>query len=131
MKGLGTWDELMKRFLAGEVQEKQAPEAVHTKSRHIPVAIQSYVTERAKGLCAAPNCTRPATSLHHTQRWALEKVHDPARLQPVCTGHERIAHLGLIDHEEADPRTWKLRTEPDKNHPKFFIDSLVALYRPT
>jgi len=133
MKGLGTWNELMKKLLAGEARQKrsEAPEPIKTSSRPIPKLIRNRVEERTRGLCAAPHCTRPATSLHHTQRWALEKVHDPARLQALCTAHERIAHLGLIEHEEADPRTWKLRKEPDKTHPKFFIDSMVALYRPT
>jgi len=132
LRGEGTWNELMEKLLAVEVKEKQRerPEPVQTKSRHIPMSIQNYLEERTGGLCAHPTCTRSATSLHHTQRWALEKVHDPARLQPLCTGHERIAHLGLIENEEADPRTWKFRAEPNKTHPKFFIDSMVALYRP-
>lgn len=115
------------------VEEKGAcetPEPVKTSSRHVPKEIRDHVEGRTDGLCAHPTCLRPATSLHHTQRWALEKVHDPARLQPVCTAHERIAHLGLIDQEEDDPKNWKLRTEPDKNHAKFYVDTLVGLYRP-
>lgn len=130
LRGTGSWNELMKHLVQGQ-EKNTPPESVKTHSRHIPKLIRDHVEYRTSGLCAAPNCTRPATSLHHTQRWALEKVHDPARLQPMCTGHERIAHLGFIDHEEGDPQTWKLRKEPDKTHPKFFIDSMVALYRPT
>ncbi len=112
-----------------EESKGELPAAVKTSSRHIPKPIKDYVEERTTGLCSYPTCKKQATSLHHTQRFALEKVHDPNRLRGVCTDHERLAHLGLIDNEEADPRTWKLRTEPDKTHPKFFVDSMVALYR--
>ncbi len=125
LKGLGTWNDLMKKLLAGAT----VPEAVRTSSRHIPVAIQRHVEERTSGLCAYPNCKRPATSLHHTQRWALENVHDPARLQALCTAHERIAHLGLIENEEQAAETWRLRKEPDRADPKFYVDTLVKLYR--
>jgi hypothetical protein len=133
LKGLGTWNDLVKKLLAGEVGgiELGAPEPVRTQSRHIPTAMQRYVKERSVGLCAAPYCKRPATSLHHTQRWALEKVHDPARLQPLCTAHERLAHRGLIENEEASPEKWRLRKEPDKSDPKFYVDTLVSLYRPS
>lgn len=130
LKGLGTWSELMKKLVDGvQKVEVAVPEPVYTESRHIPVAMQAYVEERTRGLCAAPHCTRPATSFHHTQRWALEKVHDPARLQPVCTAHERLAHLGLIENEECAPDEWRLRKEPDRTDPKFYVDTLVSLYR--
>lgn len=127
MKGLGTWNELMKKLLA----ERAVPEPVRTKARSIPTAIRRHVTERTGGLCAYPDCKRAAVSLHHTQRWALEKVHDPARLQALCTAHERLAHLGLIESEEEAVEKWRLRKEPDRTHPKFTIDSQVRLYRPT
>lgn len=125
MKGDGTWNDLMKKLLA----ERVVPESVQTQSRHIPAAIQRHVKERTSGLCAYPDCKRAATSVHHTQRWALENVHDPARLQALCTAHERLAHLGLIENEEAVAEKWRLRKEPDRTHPKFAIDSLVKLYR--
>jgi hypothetical protein len=125
MKGGGTWNELMEKLLARQL----APEPVQTKSRHIPVVIQRHVKERTGGLCAAPNCIRLATSLHHTQRWALENVHDPARLQALCTAHERLAHLGLIENEEQAAEKWRIRKEPDRTHPKFTIDSQVRSYR--
>lgn len=127
MKGSGTWNDLMKKLLA----ERVVPEAVRTKSRPIPAVIQRHVKDRTGGLCAAPNCSRPATSLHHTQRWALENVHDPARLQALCTAHERLAHLGLIENEEEPAEKWRLRKEPDRADPKFYVHTLVSLYRPS
>lgn len=132
LKGLGTWNELMKNLVDGSQKVEAAmPEPVYTESRHIPMAMQAYVEERTRGLCAAPHCIRPATSFHHTQRWALEKVHDPARLQPLCKAHERIVHLGLMENEEQAAETWKLRKEPDRSDPKFYVDTLVSLYRPS
>ncbi|QQR55462.1 HNH endonuclease [Candidatus Peregrinibacteria bacterium] len=136
MKGDSTWQELMDRFLDGEketVVSEIVPLDVKTKasSRHIPLRIQRQVRERSGGLCAYPGCSRRATSLHHTQRWALEKVHDPARLHALCTAHERLAHLGLIDNEEAPSSHWRLRTQPDFESNKRFVDQYVALYRPS
>jgi hypothetical protein len=111
--------------------ERAAPEPVKGSSRHIPVQVERFVQARTNGLCAYPGCERRATSLHHTQRWGLEKVHDPARLHGLCTPHERLAHLGLIENEERAPRDWRLKTQADLTADKRFIDQFVALYRPT
>lgn len=102
-----------------------------TPSRYIPANIKQHVLQRTSGLCAYPSCIKPATSLHHTQRWALEKIHDPQRLHGLCTAHERLAHLGLIEHEEDAPQKWSLRTEADRSHFKSYVDQFVGLYRPT
>lgn len=111
--------------------ESAAPEPVKGSSRHIPARMARFVHARTSGFCAYPGCTRVATSLHHTQRWGLEKVHDPARLHGLCTSHERLAHLGLIENEEAAPSRWQLRQKADASADKQFIDQFVALYRPT
>ncbi len=132
MKAAGTWEELMGKLLNGAPAiAQEALESVSTSSRHIPARIGRHVTERTGGLCAYPSCSREATSLHHTQRWGLEKVHDPARLHGLCDGHERLAHLGLIENEEAMPQEWRVRAQPDLTTDKRFIDQFVALYRPT
>lgn len=123
------FEELLNRFV--ESVEPPQIEIEPAKSRHIPVATQREVSNRTSGLCAYPSCTRPATSFHHTQRFALEKVHDPRRLQALCTAHERLAHLGLIENEETAPENWRLREEPDRADYKFYIDRFVSLYRPT
>lgn len=127
------FEERLEKFLETMEEEvdESAPEPVCGGGRHIPMEINRFVVRRTGGLCAWPSCTREATSLHHTQRWRLEKVHDPARLHGLCTAHERLAHLGLIENEEAAPSTWKLRENPDPLAGKRFIDQFVALYRPT
>lgn len=109
--------------------EREKPPLVKTLSRPVPAGMRRFVWARTSGLCSFPGCLKKATSLHHTQRWALEKIHDPNRLHPVCTDHEHLAHHGLIGNEQGPPHTWYIRKEPDKNSDKFYIDTLVSLYR--
>jgi len=133
LKKHADFEKIFERVVARMEDEvvEAAPESVRGGGRHIPVEIDRFVTTRTGGLCAWPTCTREATSLHHAQRWGLEKVHDPARLHAVCTAHERLAHLGLIENEEEHPSRWRLREHADAMANKRFIDQFVALYRPT
>jgi hypothetical protein len=108
---------------------EEKPEPKRTNSRHIPASIRRYVLKRSGGKCAYPGCKKVYEILHHTQRFALDKVHDPDLIQALCKGHERIAHHGLIANEDSPPSEWKLRENPDRNRPHFWIDQLVALYR--
>lgn len=122
------FEELLQEFVDG-VEAREGTAAVANGSRYIPVAVKHEVLERTSGECAFPSCHRLATSLHHTQRFALEKVHDPDRLHPVCTAHERIAHLGLIENEEKCPDRWVVLEQQDKNLPKYYIDQFVQMFR--
>lgn len=131
LKGNGDWNALMKKLLAereGKL-EKEKPQPVATKSRYIPTAIKKHVIEKTNGQCVYPGCVKPYESFHHAQRFALEKIHDPERLTPLCEAHERIAHLGLIENEEAPPEKWRLRQTYDPTHYKRQVDELVWLYR--
>ena len=129
LKGNKTWNEFIKDLVETKVAAMKKPEPVATNSRHIPVKIKKYVLAKAKGHCSYPGCTKQHQILHHTQRFALEHVHDPDRIAPLCFSHERIAHLGLIDHEEKNPHEWKLRKMHDPTDPKFEIDRLVSARR--
>lgn len=128
-KKRANFEQLLNQFI--DSLEEKTVELSSAKSRPIPVAVKREVTMRSSGLCAYPSCTKPATSFHHTQRFALEKVHDPRRLQALCTAHERLAHLGLIENEEKPPANWKLKPQADKTSFKFYVDRFVNLYRPT
>jgi len=130
LKGQGDWNELMKQLLQMRASaiEQQKPEPVKTESRHVPVKIQRYISARTNGTCSYPGCVRPAEILHHTERFALEKTHDPDHLHGLCKQHERIAHHGLIENEESAPSSWKIKKEPDQFAPKFRIDELVGKY---
>jgi hypothetical protein len=129
LKGKQSWNELMEYLIDAHEQRLPKPETKVATSRQIPSKIKRYVLSRTNGQCAAPACTKSATSLHHTKRFALGKQHDPDTIQPLCTSHERIAHLGLIENEEQSPQNWKLLKKQDKNHPKYEIDHMVWLYR--
>lgn len=114
-----------------EAKEKaEEPDAVASTSRYIPMRIKQFVSGRTNNLCAYPCCKKVATSLHHTQRWALENIHDPRRLHALCSAHERLAHLGYIENEGESPENWYLKTTPDEFGPKAYVDSLVGLHRP-
>ncbi len=121
------FEDLLEKFL--DFTEETVPEPVKTKSRHIPVHIKRHVLNKTSGLCAFPGCQKPYKILHHTQRFALEKIHDPTRLVPLCKAHERLAHHGLIQNEEGSPETWSIRKKPDKTHHKFYVDQQVARIR--
>ncbi|MFA4814777.1 MAG: hypothetical protein WC924_04835 [Candidatus Gracilibacteria bacterium] len=123
------FEELLNRFVESVDRPSSQPEPA--KSRSIPMAIKREVMSRTSGLCAYPSCTKSATSLHHTQRFALEKVHNSRQIQALCTAHERLAHLGLIENEEKSPENWRLREEPSQSDYKFYVDRFVRLYRPT
>jgi len=122
---------LLEKFVAS-VEAKEAaekPQAVATPSRHIPNEIDRYVRARTSDFCAFPTCTKLGTSIHHTQRWALENVHDPDRLHLLCTSHERLAHQGYIENEELSPEHWRLRAYPAERGAKSLIDELVNVRR--
>ncbi len=131
LKGRGEWNELMKELLqlrAAKLEE-QKPEPLNTEARHIPAKIKKHVFARTNDTCSFPGCLRPAKILHHTPRFALEKSHDPDRLEPLCKAHERIAHHGLVQYEDLSARRWSVQAQPDKTAPKYQIDMLVGKYR--
>ena len=131
LKGTGDWNGLMKEFLEMReaMLEQACPESKTTDSRHIPTAIQKFIIQRSRGICEFPKCTRTYTILHHTQRFALEKTHDPNRIIALCTSHERIVHQGLVENEEKQPSEWRVRQHPDTQNPTYAIDQLVMKYR--
>lgn len=131
LKKLGNINELLTKFLE-QIKEPvfEEPDPVKTQSRHIPIKIKQHVVKRTNGHCSFPGCIKKIMSLHHTQRFSIERVHDPKRLHGLCDGHERLAHHGLIENEDHHPRSWRLNKKPEKNTAKHWIDQLVALYRP-
>lgn len=96
-KGIDT-NDLLRTFLAQRrqkiAQEKEAlsAESQPTISRYIPVQIRQVITEEHGTKCTIKTCSRPAQIIHHTQRFALSKTHDPHFLAPLCKEHHMIAH---------------------------------------
>ena len=137
-----TFNEVFQLLLAQEAGDKQqaqvviqvCPECAARKAseatgRAIPAGVRRVLYAMYQGYCGFPNCTRAASSLHHTRRFALSPGHDPKTIVPLCKAHERLVHSGLIANEEDPPRLWRLLVRPDAGHPKFAIDQKVQNYR--
>lgn len=131
LKGDGDWNDLIKGFLEMRAQklEQEKPAPVETDSRHIPAKIRKHVLERSKGRCEFSGCPKSYEILHHTDRFALKKTHDPRHIIALCKPHERIVHQGLVEDESLPPKDWKILKNADKYHPKFHIDQLVQKFR--
>lgn len=131
LKGQGEWEKLFEEFL--NMREKmlaqEKPEEKITASRHIPVEIERFVMRRSRGQCEFPRCQKKYSILHHTQRFALEHVHDPSRIVALCKAHERMVHLGLVEDEKIMTGQWKIMKWADKKDPRYAIDQLVGKYR--
>lgn len=73
-------------------REKMEIKVDKTESRYIPVRIRKLVEKEYGTVCSAPNCFRKSEELHHTNRFALSKEHNPHFLAPLCKAHHEIAH---------------------------------------
>lgn len=99
-------------------------------NRNIPADVKKIVDERYHHWCAYPDCRKPPDIYHHTRRFGLAQNHDPDFIVPLCSSHERLAHAGLIGHEDKNPALWKILAEPDRRQvEKFRIDQKVNLHR--
>lgn len=73
-------------------KEKLATETKPTNSRYIKVAVRKHLQKEHGTKCSIRTCTKPSDHVHHTQRFALSRTHDPRYLAPLCRGHHEIAH---------------------------------------
>ncbi|NIA01933.1 MAG: hypothetical protein GWP15_00970 [Nitrospirae bacterium] len=128
------WNELMKEYLElrEEKLKEEKPETKNTNSRPISMKIKKYAYKTTNGTCIYPGCHRKAEELHHTDRFALSKEHNPDKIMPLCKAHHNLAHMGLIENEELSPEYWKICKKPEKFNIKNMIDQLVqAKKKPT
>ncbi len=131
----GDWNELMAKLIElyeenlNKELEKEKPESVKSVSHHVPKKIENYVLKRSHEKCEFPNCDKNYAHLHHTNRFASNKVHDPEQIVALCEAHHALAHRGLIDKEEQAPKNWKIRKEADYENLNWFIDQQVEQYR--
>ncbi len=61
-------------------------------SRYLNVRIKKILKQEHGTKCSIPQCSKPAKTIHHTQRFALNPIHDPRFLAPLCQEHHEIAH---------------------------------------
>lgn len=126
-----SWNELMKEYLQlrEEKLEKEKPEPKEKASRPIPAKIEHYVHSTTNGTCCFPGCCKKAEVLHHIDRFALSRSHDPTKIVPLCKAHHDIVHQGLIANEDLPSRYWKIRKTPDMTNKKYIIDQKIAEYK--
>ncbi|KKQ70899.1 MAG: hypothetical protein UT33_C0013G0015 [Candidatus Peregrinibacteria bacterium GW2011_GWC2_39_14] len=132
LKGQGSWDDLMEKFINLYEQKlgENKPIPQENAKRYVPAKIKNYVLVKTNNTCAFPGCTKECKYLHHTWRFALTKTHDPDTLIPLCKAHEHLAHAGLIENESQPPENWKIKLEADKTSEKWLkADKWVAEHR--
>lgn len=139
LKGREEWNTLMKEFLEMRRAklEEEKPEVVKVvgkneegyHSRPAPAKTQKFVIKRTNGQCSFPGCNKPHEIKHHTDRFALKRKHDPDTYYPLCREHERLAHLGLIENEECEPKFWRIRAFADRSDTRWRIDEKVREFR--
>lgn len=76
--------ENQKILLANQVRQ--------TPSRHIPKQTKQLLMQEHGTKCAISTCLKTAEQIHHTQRFSIDKTHNPFYLAPLCKAHHRIAH---------------------------------------
>lgn len=135
-----TFNEVMQALLKGGIKqdakvviqvcpECAARKAAQVNSRSLPTGVRRVLQAMYQGLCAFPLCERPGTSFHHTKRYSLEREHNAKSIVPLCKGHERLIHSGLIENEEDPPATWRILDRPNPQHVKFSVDEAVQIRR--
>ena len=77
MKGDRDWNTFMKELMDGQPK----PEPVKTESPYIPVAIKKHVATKTNGICAHPDCNKPAIEFHHT----TTPTTSPISARPITT----------------------------------------------
>ncbi len=86
--------EMLKRRQEKIAKEKEeiAKTIQQTTSHYISVRINGVLKEEHGKKCSITTCKKPATVIHHTQRFSLSRNHDPHFLAPLCREHHIIAH---------------------------------------
>lgn len=73
-------------------KEKIASESKPTNSRYINKSTRELLKQEFGTKCSIEWCHKDATEIHHTQRFAMTKNHNPKFLAPLCEEHHAIAH---------------------------------------
>jgi hypothetical protein len=85
--------EKRKRELAEEKSVLAAEVGVaRAGSRYIPARIRRHLQKEHGKVCSINGCRKPTREIHHMQRFALGRNHDPRYLAPLCKEHHQIAH---------------------------------------
>lgn len=78
---------------AQEVVNSAGTKQKHKSASHyVPAKIKKIIYHDHGTKCSVPNCEKLATTIHHTNRFAITQIHDPRFLAPLCREHHLIAH---------------------------------------
>lgn len=114
IKGDRNWEELIKEFIS--LREGKKPEKIENAKRYISKKIERYAVNKTNGKCAYPGCCKDYQVLHHSERFAKTKEHDPDKIIPLCNEHHKLVHFGLVENESQPPEKWKIRSKSVKNY---------------
>ena len=84
-----------------------AKEQIVSRREYIPAKIKKIIKKEHGTKCSIAGCTKHARVLHHTQRFALAKNHDPHFIAPLCEAHHEIAHKIDLKYAQAAVGNWK------------------------
>ena len=96
--------------IAQEIQNQSTKKNQTKSSRNIPVRVKKVIRKEFGCKCAVPGCRRPSKVLHHTNRFAMTKQHNPHFIAPLCKAHHEIAH-------SIDLKVYKLRITTSSSSP--------------
>ncbi|MDH5597221.1 MAG: HNH endonuclease [Candidatus Peregrinibacteria bacterium] len=93
-------NQMLREFLEKrrqEIAEEKEELAVRmeysrARSRYIPAKVRRLLHKEHGSICSIDACQKPAREIHHSQRYALTKNHNPKYLAPLCREHHKIAH---------------------------------------
>lgn len=86
------------------------PTVTNPKSRYIQAPVKKLLAKEHGTKCSAPHCLRNSEAIHHTQRFGLNRSHDPHFLAPLCKEHHLIAHA--MDRKFQSMRGSAIRARP-------------------
>lgn len=103
-----------KQSLAQEIPDKEVKQQGNTAqwnnqpSRYIPQKVRQLLKQEYGDKCAHQQCVNKAMNIHHKLRFAVQPIHDPAFLVPLCKQHHEISHT--LDVRVQEFRMRSLRT---------------------
>ena len=81
-----------KEYEIAQEKEELAAATPENSSRYIPAKVKKVLEKESGTKCSINGCTKNAETIHHTQKFALSKNHNPYYLALLCKNHHTIAH---------------------------------------
>lgn len=104
-----TWNDVFNKLAvpASPKIKRKYKQRAH-KSRSLPAKKRCEMPE----ICEVPGCNKPATEIHHVDRWAITK--NNKNVKSLCREHHKLTHRGYIDEKNAMKPLIKAVMDPVK-----------------